>query len=72
MKASTELQIAKAAYMKAYRAAIRLKYSLDADAEVARTLPVVEERIDKALSSGQGVDMNPGSVFYAEIENAES
>lgn len=49
--------------LKAARTAIRLKHMLAADAEIARELPMLEERIDEALALGQPLELNPGRVF---------
>lgn len=63
MKSITDLDIEKAAMLKAYRAAIRLKHALAADREVSETLPQVEKRIDDALQSGNPLELNPGQAF---------
>ena len=63
MKTLTDLEIQKAAALKAYRTAIRLKHALAADAEIAATLPAVEARINDALALGQPIELNPGEVF---------
>lgn len=62
-KTKTNLEIQKAAILKAYRSAIRLKYSLVADEEIDRVLPEVEQRIDDAIQNGETVSFNPGEVF---------
>lgn len=56
--------------LKAYRAAIRLKYALLADEEIARNLPSLEQEIDDALISGQPLELNPGTVFGGAVEKA--
>ncbi len=63
MKQLTPLEIQKAGILKAYRTAIRLKYSLLADAEVAERLPEVEKQIDHALASGRTLELNPATVW---------
>lgn len=63
MRRLTDLQVQKAAMLKAARTAIRLKHMLAADAEIARELPMLEERIDEALALGQPLELNPGRVF---------
>lgn len=63
MRRTTDLQIQKAAMLKAARAAIRLKHALQADAEIAGALPELEERIDNALAEGQPFELEPGKVF---------
>lgn len=67
MRATTELQRQKAAALKAMRTAIRLKYSLLADDEIARVIPELEDRIDAALAAGEAIAIDPGSVF-AEVD----
>lgn len=63
MRRTTDLQVQKAAMLKAARSAIRLKHSLHADAEIAAALPDLEERIDTALAEGQPFELEPGQVF---------
>lgn len=63
MNKTSEIQRQKAAVLKAYRTAIRLKHSLAADDEIARTLPDVEDKINSALALGNVVELNPGEVF---------
>lgn len=65
MKMLTDLEIQKVAALKAYRAAIRLKYALLADEEIYKTLPEVEERINNALALGKPLELSPGEVFNA-------
>lgn len=62
-KIKTVLETRKAETLKAYRSAIRLKYSLKADAEIDRVLPEVEARIDEAWQRGEELTLNPGEVF---------
>jgi len=63
MKQLTNLEIEKAAVLKAYRASIRLKYAIAADREIAETLPEIERKIDDALQSGTPLELNPGQAF---------
>jgi hypothetical protein len=63
MKRVTDLQLDKAAMLKAARSAVRLKYSLMADAELARVLPDLEERIDLAWANQTPLELNVGDVF---------
>jgi hypothetical protein len=63
LKVLTELEVRKAAMLKAYRSAIRLKHSLAADAEIAATLPDVELRIDAALAEGKPFELNVAEAF---------
>ena len=44
--------------LKAYKTAVRLKHSLAADDEIARTLPEIEAQIDAALAAGKPVMVN--------------
>ena len=63
MRRVTELQVQKTGMLKAARAAIRLKHSLAADAEIAEALPNLEEQIDAALAVGEPFELDPGRVF---------
>lgn len=63
MKQLTDFEVKRAGALKAYRAAIRLKYALMADEEINATLPAVEQRINNALALGQPIELNPGEVF---------
>jgi len=63
VKALTELEVQKAAILKAARTAIRLKHSLAADAELADKLPKLEDRINRALAAGQPLEITLGSVL---------
>lgn len=69
MKALTDLEIDKTAILKAHRAAIRLKHSLAADAEIYRTLPYIEQKIDNALQSGTPLELNPGKAFDENLSD---
>lgn len=53
----------KSQILKAYRAAIRLKYALKADDEIARRLPEVEKAIDTALLAGEPVSVDVLTAF---------
>ena len=64
MNQKTELEVQKAAILKAIRSTIRLKYSLLADKELNDKLPEVERMIDDALQSGNAISFNP--AFYLE------
>lgn len=68
MRQLTELDIEKAAILKAYRAAIRLKYSMMADAEISRTLPVVEQQIEYARQSGDALQLDLAKVFSDNVD----
>lgn len=58
-----EFEVARAQMLKAYRSAIRLKHSLAADAEIARTLPDIEEAINTALTTGQPLELDVAEAF---------
>jgi hypothetical protein len=64
MKETSHLERQKRAVLKAYRTAIRLKYSLMADDEIARTLPDVERKMNMSILRGEPLQLNPGSVFF--------
>jgi histone H3/H4 len=64
MQRRTELEIQKAAIVKAVRTNIRLKHSLAADKEIAETLHEIEQRIDDALQAGTQISFNP--AYYLE------
>lgn len=49
-KATTRVDRDKAAILKTIRTAIRLKHSIQADEEIAITLPKVEKEIDRAVA----------------------
>lgn len=66
MKQLTEIEITKAAMLKSYRAAIRMKHSLRADAEIAKALPLLEAKIDNALHNGKTFELNPSEAFDAD------
>lgn len=66
MRRLTVLEVRKAAMLKAARAAIRLKHSLAADAEIADRLPQLEQDIDDALAEGKPFELEPGSVFFVD------
>lgn len=53
----TEIEVQKAAILKAVRAEIRLRHSIAADAEIAETLPEVEERINTAIEEGKPFEL---------------
>ena len=55
--------VAKKAALKTLRAAVRLKYSLAADAELNKRLPEVEKRIDAALNSGKPLALTIGAII---------
>lgn len=58
-----EFEVQRAAILKTWRAAIRLKHSLQADAEIAAKLPLIEERINDALLNGVAVELDAAQAF---------
>ena len=60
MRVMTDLEITKAAMLKAKRTEIRLRYALMADAEIARELPELEDRINDAISKGKPLEIVVG------------
>lgn len=65
MKRLTPIEVRRAQMLKAARTAIRLKHSLAADAEIAEQLPEIEERIDRALATGEVLELTPGAIVDA-------
>jgi hypothetical protein len=63
LKRLAEVEIARAAILKTWRQAIRLKYSLMADAEIAQRLPDVEDRINAAITSGEFLAIDVGEIL---------
>jgi hypothetical protein len=63
MKTLTQIEVEKAAMLKAARAAIRLKYALKADAEIAEVLPKLEEMMNTAIVSGEPFELTVGKLF---------
>ena len=59
MKLMTPTEGAKADILKAVRAAVRLKHSLRADAELRKVMPEVEAQVDRAISDGRMLELNP-------------
>ncbi len=62
------LEVQRAAALKAWRAAIRLKYSLAADREIAETMPQIEEQLDAALLSGESLALEPAAALMVTVE----
>lgn len=67
MRPFNEFEVRKAQMLKAYRAAIRLKHSLAADAEIAETLPEIEAQIDDALTTGERLELSIGQAFEERV-----
>lgn len=67
MKETSEIQRQRAAVLKAYRTAIRLKHALAADEEIAVRLPEVERRMDDALARGESLELTVSQVFGDEV-----
>lgn len=61
-----ELEVRRAAILKAVRSGIRLKHSIRADVEIAETLPRVEGEMDLALNSGEPFTLDP-LVAFGEV-----
>ena len=62
-----EYEAKRAGILKTWRAAIRLRHSLEADEEIARTLPEVEAVLDRALHDGESVTLDVANVFRANL-----
>lgn len=58
-------EVTKAAYLKAVRTAVRLKYSLMADAELNKALPRAEKMVEEALRSGESKEITVGKIVDA-------
>jgi len=52
--------------LKALRTAVRLKHSLNADAELRRVLPEFQAAVDKAVQSGKAYNLDIRSVLEGE------
>lgn len=52
MQRKDDIELRRAALLKAARSAIRLKHSIEADAELNTVLPAVELAFDSAVQSG--------------------
>lgn len=59
----TPHQIQKVKMLKAARAAIRLKHSLNADEEMYRRLPDLERKIDQALNEGKSLKLTTSEIL---------
>lgn len=59
-------EIEKARMLKAARAAIRLKHSLAADAEIYERLPELEAQIDAALLTGRPLAFTVAELLRSE------
>ena len=57
MRPYDELSVRRTAILKAKRAEIRLRHSLAADEEIARTLPELEEQINEAIQNGDPLEI---------------
>lgn len=67
VKPFNEFEVKRAAALKAFRSAIRLKHSIAADAEIARVLPEVEEAIDTALHTGEPIALDASTAFREHV-----
>ncbi len=63
----TETQVKRAATLKAVRSAIRLKYSIMADAELNERLEGVEQAFDRAIAEGRPWELSTAAILK-EIE----
>ena len=52
--------------LKALRTAVRLKHSLNADAELRKVLPEFQAAFDKAVQSGKAYKLDIRSVLEGE------
>ena len=55
--------VAKLGAFKALRTAVRLKYTLMADAEINRRIPELEKRIDAAIASNKPLEITIGEII---------
>ena len=62
-----EFEVQKAAALKSWRTAIRLKHSLRADAEIASELPQIEAMIDNAITTGEPLILDPATAFTENL-----
>ena len=53
MTPKDDIELRKRALFKAARSAVRLRHSLNADAELNELLPVLERTFDSAVSRGE-------------------
>jgi hypothetical protein len=60
-------EVRRAQALKAWRSAIRLKHSLAADEEIARTLPEVEKAINTALHTGEPLALDVSTAFKENV-----
>lgn len=65
VKTKTDLEIQKLAVLKVFRSTVRLKHALHADREISEQEPLLLEKIDRALASGEGFEFDPAEVFRA-------
>jgi hypothetical protein len=63
MRQLTNHEIERAGMLKAMRAAIRLKYALEADKELYRRLPELQRRIDSALLKGEAFKVTAAELL---------
>jgi hypothetical protein len=72
MQETTPLAIKLAQAEKAYRTAVRLKYSLMADEEIKTNGPGVLREIHDALQMGRPIDFSAGAIFKAVEDGSSS
>ncbi len=61
-------ELAETAAKKVARAAIRLKYSVEAEAEINETLPQVEAAVRKAIAEGRNWVLDVQAIFLGTGE----
>jgi hypothetical protein len=59
-------ELAETAAKKVARAAIRLKYSIEAETEINERLPEVEAAVRRALAEGRGWILDVQALFLGE------
>ena len=63
MRQLSGAELEKARILKAVRANIRLKHSLEADEEINAKLPGIEKAIDRAINAGTVYELDIHSVL---------
>lgn len=65
---SSSIERQKRAIIKAYRSAVRLRYSLMADDEIGRDLEAVVERINDAIANGRPLEIEAAKVYQDGLD----
>ncbi len=68
MKKRLEIEQKKVSIVKAVRAAVRLKYSLLADAEINDVVPDVEAAYDKTSAAGKKFELDIASLLDRAVK----